>query len=467
MNGEWGEHCGLFSVYGHPEAANVTYLGLYALQHRGQESAGIVSSDSHALHSYRNMGLVSEIFTRDVLRRLPGRSAIGHVRYSTAGTSDLKNAQPFTVHYAQGGLAIAHNGNLTNAYIIRDELETHGSIFQSTMDTEIIVHLIALSNEHDLTGRVVRALNQVEGAYCLLFLSEDELIAVRDPHGFRPLVLGRQKNAYFVASETCAFDLIGAEFEREIEPGEMVVINEDGLHSFYPFTPVKPSHCVFELIYFARPDSFIFGRNVYGVRRELGVQLAREHPVEADIVIPTPDSGFSAAIGFGQEANIPIELGIIRNHYVGRTFIEPRQSIRHFGVKIKLNPVKEIIRGKGVAVIDDSIVRATTSRKIMKMIRKAGAEQIHVRISSPPITHSCFFGIDTPMKSELIASSHTIEEINRYITSDTLGYISVEGLKRCVGDDNSSFCYACFTGGYPIKFPSRMEEFQLRLFEER
>jgi len=467
MNCGWGEHCGLFGVYGHPEAANVTYLGLYALQHRGQESAGIVSSDTHALHSYRNMGLVSEIFTRDVLRGLPGRSAIGHVRYSTAGTSDLKNAQPFTVHYVRGGLAVAHNGNLTNAHILRDELEAHGSIFQSTMDTEIIVHLIALSHEQDLAGRVVRALKQVEGAYCLLFLSEDEMIAVRDPHGFRPLVLGRHKNAYFVASETCAFDLIGAEFAREIEPGEMVVINEGGLTSLYPFAPVKPSHCVFEFIYFARPDSFFFGRNVYGVRREMGVQLAREHPAEADIVIPTPDSGFSAAIGYAHEANIPIELGLIRNHYVGRTFIEPRQSIRHFGVKIKLNPVRELISGKGVAVIDDSIVRATTSRKIMKMIRRAGAQGIHVRISSPPITHPCFFGIDTPMKSELIASSHTIEEINRYITSDSLGYLSLEGLKRCVGDDNSSFCYACFTGTYPIKFPSGMEEFQLRLFEER
>ncbi|MCK5553970.1 MAG: amidophosphoribosyltransferase, partial [Deltaproteobacteria bacterium] len=424
MNGEWGEHCGLFGVYGHPETANVTYLGLYALQHRGQESAGIVSSDTQALHSYRNMGLVSEIFTRDVLRRLPGKSAIGHVRYSTTGTSDVKNAQPFTVHYARGGLAVAHNGNLINAILLRNELEERGSIFQSTMDTEIIVHLIALSNERDLGGRVVRALKQVEGAYCLLFLSEDELIAVRDPHGFRPLVLGRQKNAYFVASETCAFDLIGAEFEREIEPGEMVVINEGGFTSLFPFAPAKPSHCVFEFIYFARPDSFIFGQNVYGVRRELGAQLAREQPAEADIVVPTPDSGFSAAIGYGYEAKIPIELGLIRNHYVGRTFIEPRQSIRHFGVKIKLNPVKEIIKGKGVAVIDDSIVRATTSRKIMKMIRRARAERIHVRISSPPITHPCFFGIDTPVKSELIASSHTIEEINRYITSDTLGYLS-------------------------------------------
>lgn len=466
MKGEWGEHCGIFGVYGHPEAANLTYLGLYALQHRGQESAGIVSSDTRGLHSYRNMGLVSEVFTKDVLKRLPGASAIGHVRYSTAGSSDVKNAQPFTAHYARGGLAVAHNGNLTNAHILRDELEAHGSLFQSTMDTEIIVHLIALSNEHDLAGRVVRALKQVEGAYCLLFFSENEMIAVRDPHGFRPLVLGRQKNAYLVASETCAFDLIGAQFEREIEPGEMVVINEDGLHSFYPFTPVNPSHCAFEFIYFARPDSFIFGRNVYGVRRELGVQLGREHPVDADIVIPTPDSGFSAAIGYGHEANIPIELGLIRNHYVGRTFIEPKQSIRHFGVKIKLNPVKELIRGKGVAVVDDSIVRATTSRKIIKMIRKAGAEQIHVRISSPPITHPCFFGIDTPMRSELIASSHSIEEITRYITSDTLGYLSLEGLKRCVGDENGSFCYACFSGGYPIKFPTRMGEAQLGLFEE-
>jgi amidophosphoribosyltransferase len=467
MNAEWGEHCGIFGVYGHPEAANLTYLGLYALQHRGQESAGIVSSDTKALHTYRSMGLVSETFTRDVLKKLPGRSAIGHVRYSTAGSSALKNAQPFTAHYAQGGLAIAHNGNLTNAHILRDELEAHGSLFQSTMDTEIIVHLIALSNERDLAGRVVRGLRQVEGAYCLLFLSENEMIAVRDPHGFRPLVLGRQKNAYLIASETCALDLIGAEFEREIEPGEMVVINDDGLHSFYPFNPASPSYCVFEFIYFARPDSFIFGRNVYTVRKELGAQLSREHPADADIVIPTPDSGFSAAIGYAREATIPLELGLIRNHYVGRTFIEPRQSIRHFGVKIKLNPVKELIKGKSVAVVDDSIVRATTSRKIMKMIRRAGAESIHVRISSPPITHPCFFGIDTPMRSELIASSHSIEEINRYITSDTLGYLSVDGLKRCVGDDNGSFCYACFTGGYPVKFPTRMGEAQLQLFEEQ
>ena len=379
----------------------------------------------------------------------------------------MKNAQPFTAHYARGGLAIAHNGNLTNAHILRDELEAHGSLFQSTMDTELIVHLIALSGEHKLAGRVVRGLKQVEGAYSLLLLSEHEMIAVRDPHGFRPLVLGRQKNAYFIASETCAFDLVGVEFEREIEPGEMVIINGDGLHSLYPFNCVSPSQCVFEFIYFARPDSFIFGRNVYGVRRELGIQLARENPAEADIIIPTPDSGFSASIGYGHQSNIPIELGLIRNHYVGRTFIEPKQSIRHFGVKIKLNPVKELIRGRGVVVIDDSIVRATTSRKIMKMIRKAGAERIHVRISSPSITHPCFFGIDTPMKSELIASSHSIEEINRYITSDTLGYLSVEGLRQCVGDDDNNFCYACFTGGYPIKFPSPVEESQIHPSKER
>ena len=467
MDPRWGEHCGIFGVYGHPEAANITYLGLYALQHRGQESAGIVSSDNRALYSYRNMGLVSEVFTRGVLKKLPGTNAIGHVRYSTAGESELKNAQPFTAHYALGELAVAHNGNLTNAHILRDELEAHGSLFQSTMDTELIVHLIALSGEHELAGRVVRGLKQVEGAYSLLLLSEKEMIAVRDPRGFRPLVLGRQKNAYFIASETCAFDLIGAEFEREIEPGEMVIINGDGLHSLYPFNSVSPSHCVFEFIYFARPDSFIFGRNVYTVRRELGVLLCREHPADADIVIPTPDSGFSAAIGYAHEAKTPIELGLIRNHYIGRTFIEPRQSIRHFGVKIKLNPVKELIRGKGVAVVDDSIVRATTSRKIIKMIRRAEAEQIHVRISSPPITHPCFFGIDTPVRSELIASSHSVEEINRYITSDTLGYLSLEGLKRCVGDNNGSFCYACFTGGYPVKFPTRMGDAQLALFEEQ
>ena len=391
--------CGIFGIYNHPEASNLTYLGVYALQHRGQESAGIVSSDGRQLHHYRQMGLVSEVFTKDILKRLGGKSAVGHVRYSTAGSSELKNAQPFVADYYKGGLAIAHNGNLTNAFLIKSELESKGSIFQSNMDTEVIVHLIARSREKTFVERTVHALKQVEGAYSLLFLTEKEMVAVRDPFGFRPLVLGRLKEAFVVASETCAFDLIGAKFVREIEPGEILLINEDGVKSFNPFPQKQRHQCIFEFIYFARPDSFIFNRNVYEVRRSFGVQLARESPAEVDMVVPIPDSGFPAAIGYAYESKTPLELGMIRNHYIGRTFIEPEQRIRHFGVKIKLNPVKELLRGKRIVTVDDSIVRATTSRKINKMFRNAGAKEVHVRISSPPITNPCFFGIDTPKKN--------------------------------------------------------------------
>ena len=446
--------CGIFGIFNHPEASNHTYLGLYALQHRGQESAGIVSSDGKQLHHYRQMGLVSEVFTRDTLKRLPGKSAIGHVRYSTAGSSELKNAQPFLVDYAKGSIAIAHNGNLTNAFLIRSELESNGSIFQSNMDTEVIVHLIAHSKAKTFVERTIQALHQVEGAYSLLFLTEKEMVAVRDPFGFRPLVLGQLRDAPVVASETCAFDLIGAKFVREIEPGEMLLINENGVQSFKPFPPKQHHQCIFEFIYFARPDSFIFNRNVYEVRKSLGVQLAKESPAEVDMVVPIPDSGVPATLGYANESKIPLEMGMIRNHYVGRTFIEPEQSIRGFGVKIKLNPVKGLMEGKRIVTVDDSIVRATTSRKINRMFRNAGAKEVHVRISSPPITHPCFFGIDTPKRSELIASSHTVKEIQKYINARSLNYLSLEGLKKCVKGEAEKFCYACFSGDYPVRFPT-------------
>ncbi len=441
--------CGIFGIYGHPEASNHTYLGLYALQHRGQESAGIVSSDGIRLHHFRQMGLVSEIFTRETLKRLPGRSAIGHVRYSTAGESDLKNAQPFVVNYSRGALAIAHNGNLTNASLIRNRLESGGSIFQSSMDTEVIVHLIAHAQGKTLIERTIEALSQVDGAYSLLFLTEVEMVAARDPLGFRPLVLGTYKGSPVVASETCAFDLIGARFEREIEPGEILLINEKGMKSFKPFPRRRLHQCIFEFIYFARPDSFIFRHNVYEVRRSLGVRLSKESAVKVDMVIPVPDSGLPATLGFAAQSGLPLELGLIRNHYVGRTFIEPEERIRHFGVKIKLNPVKELLAGRRIAIVDDSIVRATTSRKIVKMLRNAGAKEVHVRISSPPITDPCFFGIDTPRKSELIASSYQVEEIRRFIHATSLCYLSLDGLRECVKGEEENFCYACFTGDYP------------------
>ena len=444
--------CGIFGIYNHPEASNHAYLGLYALQHRGQESAGIVSSDGKQLYHYRQMGLVSEIFTRDILKRLPGRSAVGHVRYSTAGSSELKNAQPYVVDYAKGMMAIAHNGNLTNAFLIRSELESRGSIFQSNMDTEVIVHLIARSKEKTLIERFFQALKQVEGSYSLLFLTEKDMVAARDPFGFRPLVLGNLKDAPVIASETCVFDLIGAKFVREIEPGEILLINEEGIKSFKPFPQKQHHQCIFEFIYFARPDSFIFNHNVYEMRKSLGFQLARESPAEVDMAVPIPDSGFPATLGYAAESKLPVELGMIRNHYIGRTFIEPEQRIRHFGVKIKLNPVKELLKGKRIVMVDDSIVRATTSRKIVKMFRNAGAKEAHVRISSPPITDPCFFGIDTPKKSELIASSLKVKEIQKFINATSLNYLSLEGLKKCVKGEEENFCYACFTGDYPYPF---------------
>jgi amidophosphoribosyltransferase len=461
------EECGIFGIFNHPEASNLTYLGLYALQHRGQESCGIVSSDGTGLHAHKSMGLVADVFgNQEIFKTLPGRSAIGHVRYSTTGSSVLKNVQPIMVDYSRGSVAVAHNGNIVNAQIIKDELEAWGSIFQTTMDTEIIVHLLATSKAASLLERLTDSLYRIKGAYSLLFLTETRLIAVRDPHGFRPLCLGKIGDAHVVASETCALDLIEAKFIREIEPGEIVIIDKNGMTSHFPLKKAEPSPCIFEFVYFARPDSYIFGRNVYTVRKELGRQLAREHRLEADVVIPVPDSGFPAAMGYAQESSIPLELGLIRNHYVGRTFIEPQQSIRHFGVKIKLNPIREVLEGKRVIIIDDSIVRGTTSRKIVKMVRNAGAKEVHVLISSPPTSYPCYYGIDTPNRKELISSSHTIEEITRYITADSLGYLSREGLLQSVGNDAGRYCRACFTGSYPVEFPKPYPEPQMDLFEE-
>jgi amidophosphoribosyltransferase len=462
------EECGVFGIFGHPEAANLTYLGLYALQHRGQESCGIVASDGTRLHSHLGMGLVADVFKRDdIFDNLPGSASIGHVRYSTAGGEGIKNCQPIMVDYSRGSIAVAHNGNLVNAQELRNKLENSGSIFSTTADTETIIHLIARAQSDSLVDRVCEALHHVKGAYSLAFLTETRMIAVRDPNGFRPLSLGKLDGAFVVASESCAFDLIEAEFIRELEPGEMIVVDKNGMKSFFPFKETKNTPCIFEYVYFARPDSRLFNRMVYTVRKEFGRQLAREYPVDADIVIAVPDSGVPAAMGYAEEAGLPLELGLIRNHYVGRTFIEPQQSIRHFGVKLKLNPVRDIIEGKRVIVVDDSIVRGTTSRKIVKMIRNAGAKEIHVRISSPPTSFPCFYGIDTPSRKELISASHSIEEINRYITADSLGYISRDGLLASVqqfGEGEISFCDACFSGEYPVKFPRLKDDNQLGLF---
>ncbi|MDH4183778.1 MAG: amidophosphoribosyltransferase [Nitrospinota bacterium] len=459
------EECAVFGVFGHPEAANLTYLGLYALQHRGQESSGIVSCDGLRHFTERGMGYVSDIFTEERLARLEGNMAVGHNRYSTHGVSQLKNTQPIAIEYSRGPLALAHNGNLINADLLRGRLEEDGSIFQSTMDSEVIIHLIAKSRAKRLQDQVTEALLQIQGAYSLTILGGNELIAVRDIHGFRPLAMGRLGSAVVFASETCAFDLIDATFIREVEPGEMIVVNDEGINSYFPFgQATHKSQCVFEYIYFARPDSTIFGANVHSVRKQFGRQLAKELPVEADVVVPVPDSGVVAALGYAEGSGIPFDKGIIRNHYVGRTFIEPAQSIRHFGVKIKLNPVKEVIRGKSVVVVDDSIVRGTTSRKIIKMIRDAGAREIHMRISSPPTTHSCFYGIDTPTRSELIASTYTIKQICEYIEADTLAFLSVERMMSVMGQRRDDFCKACFDGSYPVK--TAPTEAQLALLDK-
>ncbi len=446
------DQCGVFGVYGSAEAAHFTYLGLHALQHRGQESAGIAVVDQGRLTMHRELGLVRDVFTANVLSRLSGDCSIGHVRYSTAGETHIKNAQPLAVDYALGSIAVAHNGNFTNYEETRELLESQGSIFQSTNDSEILVHLIARATETNAVDRVAAALQRVQGAFSLLFLTNKELIAVRDPHGFRPLSLGRFKDAWVFASEPPAFDLIDATYVRDIEPGEMVVIDESGIRSYRPFAPTPRKMCIFEYVYFARPDSMLAGVSVYEARKRMGEALAREAPAEADLVIAVPDSGISAALGYSRASGIPFEVGLIRSHYVGRTFIEPQSSIRHFGVRLKLNPVRALLEGKRIVVVDDSIVRGTTSRKIVKMLRDAGAKEIHMRISSPPTRWPCFYGIDTPSRSELLASNHTIAEMAKYITCDSLGYVSIEALREAVG--GNGFCDACFSGNYPVPFTS-------------
>ncbi len=448
------EECGIFGVFGHPEAANLAYLGLYALQHRGQEGAGICSSDGKTLHLEKAMGLISDIFNEKRLKRLPGDSAIGHNRYSTAGSSVLKNVQPLLANYALGSIAIAHNGNLVNAEQMRNELETEGAIFQSSSDSEVILHLIARAKSEDPYERITEALKDVRGAFSLVFLRENEMIALRDPFGVRPLAIGKVDGAYVVASETCAFDIINAEYIRDVEPGEMVIINENGIRSIQALKSPRKAFCVFEFIYFSRPDSYIYNHTcVNSIRKNFGKQLAIDSPADADIVIPVPDSGVPAAVGFAEQSGIPFDFGLIRNHYVGRTFIEPKQSIRHFGVKIKLNPVRCLLEGKRVVVVDDSIVRGTTSKKIIKMIREVGgAKEVHMRISSPPTIGPCFYGIDTPTRQELIASTHLVEEIRKYITADSLSYLSISGLRGIVPHPEN-YCTACFDNKYPILFP--------------
>jgi amidophosphoribosyltransferase len=447
------DRCAIFGIFGHPEASWMTYLGLYALQHRGQEGTGICSTDGAAVHVHRGRGLVAEAYGPETFPRLPGTAAIGHNRYSTTGSDQDANLQPLVASYRGGSIALAHNGNLVNARELREECEHLGSIFQSTVDSEVIVHLLARARPDDLEGRLVQALSRVRGAYSLVSLTPERLIGVRDPRGFRPLCLGRLGSAWVLASESCALDLLGAAYEREVEPGEMVIVTQSGVESRHFGVDAPPSECVFEHVYFARPDSRAFGRGVGPVRLELGRQLAREHPAEADVVISVPDSSNAAALGYAREAGIPLEHGLIRNHYVGRTFISPSQSLRDLGVRLKFNAVREALEGKRVVVVDDSIVRGTTSRSLVKMLRAAGASTIHFRISSPPVSHPCFYGIDMPTHEELIAHGRTVEEIRDFIGVDSIGYLSLDGMLRAVrGGDGSGACHACFTGEYPVKW---------------
>ncbi len=462
------DECGVVGIWNADEAANLAYLALHSLQHRGQEGAGIVTSDGERLRAHRGLGLVGEVFDQPVLDRLLGSAAIGHNRYSTAGESSLRNVQPFTVRARNGQVAIAHNGNLTNAHTLRQELERRGSIFGSSSDTEVVLHLLATSTRTTFINRLVDALSHVQGAFSLIVMTPDQLVAVRDPHGFRPLVLGRRGSATILASETCALDIIGGETVREVEPGEMVIVDAHGLTSLSPF-PRRPRRaCVFEHIYFSRPNSVTFGRSVYEARHKVGRLLAGVAPVDADIVIPVPDSGTPAALGYAFASGVPFQQGLIRSHYVGRTFIEPSQQIRDFGVKLKLSPVSEIIRGRRLVVVDDSIVRGTTSRKIVRMLREAGAREVHVRIASPPIVGSCFYGVDTPTREELLANRLEPEAISDYLGADSLAYLPLEALRSQVaGEDpeQRSWCDACFSGDYPVTPEPEGPEHQLNLFE--
>jgi amidophosphoribosyltransferase len=460
------DECGVFGIFGHPEAAAVTYLGLYALQHRGQEAAGIVTAGrGNGFLARKARGHVADVFDADSLGKLGGPNAIGHTRYSTAGANTDENIQPVHIECKFGEIAVCHNGNLVNAHLLRHELVQEGSIFRTTSDTEVILHLYARSTQKDRLDALFDAIRKIEGAFSLLFLTEDALYGVRDPRGFRPLVLGKLKDSYVLCSETCALDLIDAEYVREVAPGEMVIVDKNGLRSVRPFAQAPPAQCIFEHVYFARPDSRVFGRDVHQTRLALGRQLAREAPADADVVVPVPDSGTVAAVGYSQESGLPIEFGLIRNHYVGRTFIEPRQSIRHFGVKVKLNPVRSVIEGRRIVLIDDSIVRGTTSRKIVGMVRQAGAKEIHLRISSPPTTGPCYYGIDTPKREELIAATNSIPEIAKFVGADSVGYLSVEGLLSAVEEDRNRYCSACFSGCYPVPLPEEGRD-QLKLFEK-
>ena len=453
MLDKFKDECGIFGIHDHPEAANLTYLGLYALQHRGQESVGIAASDGTKLKLSRSMGYVADAFDEARLAGLPGRAAMGHVRYSTAGDSGLANAQPFLIDCAHGEIAICHNGNLVNAQDLRDKLVRQGAIFQTTSDTEVLLHLYARSKAATREEALVEALGHVQGAFSFILLTRDSLIAVRDPHGFRPLVVGRLGDAHIFCSETCALDLIGAAYLRDVEPGEVLIAGPGGLRSLKPFGPAALSHCIFEHVYFARPDSLVFEESVNEVRTNLGRVLAREAPAEADVVVPIPDSGVCAALGFAEASGIPFQMGLIRNHYVGRTFIQPQQSIRHFGVKVKLNPVRSILHDKRVVLVDDSIVRGTTSRKIVRLVKAAGDREVHMRISCPPTVSPCFYGVDTPRRLELIAATHTVEEIQRYLDADSLAYLSLDGLLSTVGDRRNRYCTSCYTGEYPVVFP--------------
>jgi amidophosphoribosyltransferase len=449
------DECGVFAVYGHPEAGNLAHLGLHALQHRGQESAGIAASDGKDVYCHKSMGHVADIFTAGVLNMLPGHMAIGHTRYSTAGDTAILNAQPFSVACNKGRIAVAHNGNITNAMELRRDLEAHGSIFQASSDTEVVLHLVAKSDQKTLESALREALLALDGAFSLVFLAADRVIVARDRHGFRPLAIGRMKindgYAYVFASETCAFDLIDADYIGDVEPGEMVIAGPEGLSRQYYAPPGRSAQCVFEHVYFSRPDSIVFGRSVQASRERMGQMLTLEMPVDADVVVPIPDSGVAAALGYATASGIPFRHGLIRNHYVGRTFIEPSQAIRDFGVRLKLNPVRELLQGKSVILVDDSLVRGTTSQKIVRMVRGAGAREVHVRISCPPTISPCFYGVDTPTKRELIAANQSVEEIRRFIGCDTLAYLSLENLHKAVGDLDERFCYACYTGNYPTE----------------
>jgi amidophosphoribosyltransferase len=456
------DECGVFGIFGHPEAANLTYLGLYALQHRGQESAGIVAADGERMRISRAMGQVADAFNGETLEKLPGHLAMGHTRYSTAGESKIENAQPFLIDCAHGQIAVGHNGNLVNAGELRDRLVQSGSIFQTSSDTEVVLHLYARSKAPSVEEALVESISQLSGAFSLVLLTKNRLVATRDPYGFRPLAIGRLGDAWIVCSETCALDLIGATYLRDVEPGELVIITDGGLRSRRLFPASQLSQCIFEHVYFARPDSYVFGRSVNEVRTELGRILAREAPAEADVVVPIPDSGVCAAIGYSEVARIPLQMGLIRNHYVGRTFIQPQQSIRHFSVRVKLNPVRSILEGKRVVLLDDSIVRGTTSRKIVRMVKAAGAREVHLRISCPPTISPCFYGVDTPSRTELIAATHTLDEIKKYVEADTLSYLSLAGLRSAVGTQQNDYCTSCYTGVYPVAFP-RDEQAYLQL----